>query len=314
MNKKIFLCTLLASNMLIAVWAKTGDPSRHSVPQGERPFEDTKASKKSIAKKTSESRTIEDQIIVRVNGKNILASDLEMPRIGKAGGKYTLNEAIMEELFYQRAAELHMLPTAIDIERQLVAFKIQNNLTEMSDAEFDKELKEGGFSTTMYKNQLGRLLAVENVKRAEVSEKSLITSQEVEAYYQAHQDDPQAFTKEQYLLKTCSIEKSEEPTNKQDLRTNKKVSWDDLDWIETKDLKAELEFVKDMKKDEISHPITKDGMLEYVLLADKQERRAKTLDERYGEIEQHLQEEKREVLWKKFEKTIKEKAVIVNLG
>lgn len=277
-------------------------------------FEESEDTKKETPVTTKNSRVIEDQIIVRVNGRNILASDLDVPRIGKAGGKYTRHEAIMDELFCQRAGELHMLPSAADIERQFVAFKIQNNLTDMSEAEFDRELKESGFSTAMYKYQLGRLIAVENVKRAEVSEKSLIASQDVEAYYNTHKKDPEAFTKEKYHLKTCTMQKSEEPTNKQDLLNNKKISWDDLDWIEKKDLRPELQFVTDMKKGEISDPITKDGMLEYVLLFDKQERRLKTLDERYAEIEQKLQEQKREVLWKNFEKTIKEKAVIVNLA
>lgn len=262
--------------------------------------------------KTS-SRKIEDQIVARVNGRNILQSDLETPRIGKAGGKYTLNEAILEELFCQRAAELHMLPSALDVERQLVAFKIQNNLAEMSDAEFEKELKDNGFSIAMYKYQLGRLITVENVRRAEVSEKSLITSQEVEAYYEKHKNDPDAFLKEKYHLKVCTISEDKKPENKQDLLTNTDVTWDDLDWIEKKHLKEEFSFVKTMKKGEISEPIQKDGSLEYVVLVDKQERRPKTLDERYGDIELALQEKKRQKIWKKFEKSIREKANIVYL-
>jgi len=323
MNKKILLCALVVSNTLACVYTQSTQGIQNVKDVKIKEIKGIKEIKKEETAKSqaltptqtkSKTRKIEDRIIVRVNGRNILASDLEMPRINKAGGKFSLDEAIMEELFYQRAAELHMLPTAIDIERQLVAFKIQNNLTEMTDAEFEKELKDSGFSSNMYKNQLGRLMAMENVKRAEVSEKSLITSQEVEAYYQAHKDEAGAFTKDRYYLKTCTIEQSEKPLDKQELMSNKKVTWDDLDWIEKKDLKPEWSFVKEMKKDDISDPIIKENMLEYVLLANKEERRPKTLDERYGEIELQLQEEKRAVLWKKFEQTIKEKAVIVNLS
>src|SRR3990172_2077019 len=138
-----------------------------------------------------------DKIVARVNGVNILHSDLEQSRISKEGETYTLDEAIVEELFYQRAAETHMLPTAVDVERQLVSFKIQNNLTELTDKEFEDQLKIHGFTLKNYKRQLGRMIAVENVKRIEISEKIVITAQEVEAFYK---DNPE-YTKEEYQLK-----------------------------------------------------------------------------------------------------------------
>jgi len=306
---KIFLYPLVASCFLTVLAEEAISSDQETVAKKST----TSPKKKKKSSSSHSSRKVEDQIIVRVNGTNILKSDLENGRIDKAGGKYTLNEAIMEELFHQRASELHMLPSALDVERQLVAFKIQNNLTEMSDEAFEKELKDNGFSVDMYKYQLGRLLAVENVKRAEVSEKSLTTSQEVEAYYEQHKDDPDSFLPEKYHLKTCSIPEIKQPANKNDLLNDKSIEWDDLDWVEKKHLKSELGFVKTMQKGAISDPIKKDDLLEYVLLVDKQAKRRKTLDERYGEIEYLLQTEKREGAWKKFEKTIKDKATVVFL-
>src|SRR5258707_15686060 len=82
-----------------------------------------------------------DKIIARVNGVNILQSDLKVARMAKEGGKFTLDEAIVEELLFQRAAEMQTLPTSFEIERQLVSFKMQNNLTELSEQEFEDQLK-----------------------------------------------------------------------------------------------------------------------------------------------------------------------------
>ena len=155
-----------------------------------------------------------DKIKARVNiegfkGVNILESDLKRPRIEKEGRKYTLDEAIMEQLLYQKAVEKHLLPNAADIERQIVAFKMQNDISNMSDAEFEAQLKESGFTQTSfqksvldeYKEQLARIMAIENLKRAEISEKIIVSSQEVEDYYKKNP----TYTKAEYHLKIATI-------------------------------------------------------------------------------------------------------------
>lgn len=148
-------------------------------------------------------RVVIDKIVVRVNGINILQSDLQTPRIAKEGGFLTLQEAIIEQLLYDRAASLHMLPSEQDIDRQLVSFKMQNNLNDLSDEEFEEQLKESGFTLKMYKRQLGILLAIENVKRVETSERVVVTSQEVEDYCAKHPD----CTDDEYLLQICDLPK-----------------------------------------------------------------------------------------------------------
>jgi len=257
----------------------------------------------------TQGRIVIDEIIVRVNGVNLLRSELLMPRIVNEGRPFSLDEAILEELLFQRAGQMHMLPSTADIERHLVTFKIQNHLTELSDKEFENELKQHGFSLPMYKNQLGRMIAVENVKRAEISEKIVVTSQEVEDYYNKNP----RYTKEQYHLKLRTIPVAK-MAEKDVLLLPTDPYWEDLGWIEKKDVEKKFAAVFTMEKGQISEPIADGESNQFIMLVDKKERCLKTLNERYIEIERKLQQEKKETFVGTFEQELKEKATIVVLA
>jgi parvulin-like peptidyl-prolyl isomerase len=260
----------------------------------------------------SKKRIVVDTIVARVNGTNILKSDLELPRMGKEGGFYTLDEAILEELIFQRAVEMHMLPTPLDIDRQIVTIKIQNNLTDLSDRDFEDQLKESGYTMKMYKNQIGRLIAIEKVKQAEISEKIVVTTQDVEEYYHKHPE----YTKEEFHLASTTLS----PAQKNDadaLLKSSSITWNDLGWIAKKDLGHKFMFVTDLDVGEIREQAEEKSetgsMFEYVKLVDKHEHRLKTLDERYSDIERHLQQERKEKFMIQFEKELRDKASIVIL-
>lgn len=260
----------------------------------------------------AKKRSVVDKIVARVNGANILKSDLELPRMGKEGRTYSLDEAILEELLVQRAAEMHMLPTALDIDRQIVTIKIQNNLTDMSDKEFEDQLKEGGYTMKLYKNQIGRLIAAEKIKQAEISEKIVITTQEVEEYYHKHPE----YTKEEFHLASTTLTEVQKSKAEQYLKSDS-IEWADLGWVAKKDLGKKFTFVTNLKVGEIGNPIEeKNGSTltyEYVKLLDKHDRHLKTLDERYIEIERYLQHERKDKFMIQFEKELRDKASIVIL-
>jgi len=249
----------------------------------------------------SKSRFVVDKILARVNGVNILQSDLEAPRISKEGGFYSLREAITEELFVQRAIEQHMLPSELDIERQIVAFKMQNDMADIPDAEFERQLKQSGFTLKLYKEQLGRLIAVENVKRAEVSEKLVVTSQEVEEYHKKHP----AFVKEGYCLKIAHLKDAQDPVAD--------YHWQVLGWVDKDDLDKQFSFVPSMKKGEMSKPVKVGDGYQVVKVVNKRMPRQKTLKECYIEIEKKLYQEKKEKYLKNVEKDIRAKASVVFL-
>ena len=140
-------------------------------------------------------RVIVDEIVARVNGINILKSDAEMDRIGNNGKPYSIEELITEELMFQKAAERKLLPTKIEVEKQVSAIKAANNL--QTDEELDKQLKEEGFDLNTYKLQLAKILAGEKLKQIEINEKVVVTSQEVEEYCKNNPEH----TRESYWIK-----------------------------------------------------------------------------------------------------------------
>jgi parvulin-like peptidyl-prolyl isomerase len=258
----------------------------------------------------SQKNWIIDKIIVLVNGTRILKSDLDKPRISRDGGKYNLDELIEEEILVQRSIDRHMLPTEADVERQVVTFKLQNGLGDLSSADFEKELKKFGFTLKEYKFQIGRLIASENIKRMEVTDKIVITSQEVENYYN---NNPEV-TPEEYWLKMIPVKTTQ--SNRNDI--DKKIDLDkadtvDLGWIKKEDLDPRFEFVLTMKKSQISEVINVNDKDYVIEIADKKESRNKTLNERYNDIEKQLTQKKQTKLIQKFKMDLKKNSTIIYL-
>ncbi|MFH1832043.1 MAG: peptidyl-prolyl cis-trans isomerase [bacterium] len=256
-----------------------------------------------------QNRWLIDTILVRVNGVNILKSALEEPRISKNGGSYSLDELIEEELLFQKAAERQIMPSAADIQRQVVAFKVKNDLGQMSDAEFEKELEAGGFTLAMYKKQMGRIMAVENVRRIETDEKIVITSQQVEAYYKKHP----VYEKEAYKLKKALLAKADAQDYKKLIEDNK-LEWKDLGWIEKESLDKRYSFVSDLKAGDISEPVESGDSMLIFKLEDRKERALKTLDASYSSIERKLREKKRDTFLSNLIEDLKSSASITFLG
>ena len=251
-------------------------------------------------------RQVVDKIVARVNGANILKSDLNKPRLNKNGEFYTLEEIVNEELLCQKAAEKKILPTELEVEKQIASLKIYNGLSDLSEEEFEDELKREGFELREYKNQLARMLASEKLKHAEFSERVVVTSQQVEDY---HKNNPEK-ENEKYSLKMCEVP-SDCINDQGEFIQKIDYKWEDLGWIEKKDLSANLSFVSKMNVNQISKPKKIGKFYQMVKLEEKKSERLKTLDERYSQIERTLQEEKREKFEKEFEKELKGKALII---
>ncbi len=253
------------------------------------------------------ARTLVDKVVARVNGANILKSELDKPRIGNNGKPYSLDDLIMEEVLFQKAADPQnpILPTQAEIDRQITTIKISNGLQNMPEEEFENQLKGEGFSIQEYKNQMGRILASEKIKHLEINEKIVVTSQQVEDYCKKNPE---------YSKESCWIKIADVPANMENKKLDKdKLLWDDIGWMSRKDISKDLAFVFDMKKDEISKPVKRDGQLQVVWVIDRKVRRLKTLEERYIDIERYLQNEKREKLEREFEGNAKKDATIVYL-
>ncbi len=258
---------------------------------------------------SKKSHIIIDKIIARVNGANILQSDLLMPRLDKDNATQSLYDIILEELFFQQAQEKHLVPSAADVERQIVSLKMANNISHLNDEAFEKQLlKEVGMSLDQYKTQLTRILSVENIKQAEVSEKTFVTSQEVENYYTNHQE----YTHEQYHLKLCSLKKTE-IKRYEEIIMDKNTYWKDLGWVNKEDIDPQFTFVITMQPKQIAKPIQSGEKYIVLKLVNKKEHRLKTLPEQYGTIEKKLQNKKQKKIITKLEQDIVHQSFIIFL-
>lgn len=258
-----------------------------------------------FATKGHGKRWVVDKIVARVNGVNILKSDLEKPQIGKEGGFYSLGEFIDEELLFQRAQEKQLLPSSTDIDRQIVSFKMQLNLNNATNEQFEEHLKEYGFTLDAYRKQLGRMLSVNNTKQAEISEKVLVTSQEVEDYYHHNPESVKAtFNLHMAVLDEDKVDEYKT------LVDSSQVTWKDLGFVEADEVDSRYVEATRMRVGEITAPIKVNTKYVLIKLEAKKDGHLLTLAERYGDIEKELQQEKRNSFVQLFQGELRSKAFI----
>lgn len=242
-------------------------------------------------------RVLQDKIVARVNGKNILLSDLKF-RIEKGGASITVDEAIDQELLFQKAVERKLLATEIEVEKNIVAWKEANGLSSLSEAEFEKRLREEGLTVKKYRYQLSKLLAVKNLRNLELSERVVVTNSEIEKY---HKDNPE-YSEEKYLLQTKIT-----PDDKLDKHDS--IKWIDLDWISEHELVDQMKFVSGMEVGDISKPVRVDQGYQFVKLVKKEESHKRDIKERWVEIEKKIQLKKSEEFEKKYVIELRKKAL-----
>jgi len=253
-------------------------------------------------------RELIDKIMVRVNGVNILKSDVEQRRISKSGQPFTTKELVTEELYVQKAVERKMWPTDVEVRKQIVNLKIHNGIAHLSDEEFKQELEQEGFSIHEYEYQLGRMLAGEKLKQAEFNERVVVTKQEVESY---HKKNPEKF-EEKYLIKICELSKKDIDNNGKLVKVGD-FQWDDLGWVEKPSIDKQLAFVSTMQKGTMSEPVKLGSKYHVVKLEDKVSGREKTLEERYTAIERTLQNKKKFKFEREFAGELEKSSFIVYL-
>lgn len=256
------------------------------------------------------ARVLVDRIALRVNGVNITQSALSLPQITKNGQPFTADEYINQELWVQRAVQRKITPSNEEIERSVVAFKEENNMVGLASQQADERLREMiGISFAQYRTQLKRHYAAEQLKSMEMRNRASVSEIEVQTYHQAHPVVEQA----QYKMQIATIspaQKHEWATLKGKLHT---LEWEQFDWFNHNDVAQHLRAVYSLKKGTHSEPISFGNQFLVIKLVDKKDQHAKTLNERYAEIERTLQQEKVKLYARDAEVNLRKDAVIVTL-
>jgi parvulin-like peptidyl-prolyl isomerase len=152
-------------------------------------------------------------------------------------------------------------------------------------------------------------MTVQNIKRAETDEGFEVSQQDREKYYNEHPE----YTKEEYHLAIATIPEDKLSSADEYLQTSE-ASWEDLNWVERKDIGEKFACVFSMEKGQTSQAIKTDEHTHQVVkLIDKHDKRLKTLTERELEIEHTLQQERRDKRVQEIDKELLDKATITYL-
>ena len=326
-KRALFIFTGITLGFCYAEQTATSSISASQTPPVNQGKIDTVSEPLVVQKATQKKRTLIDKVVARVNGNNILLSDLTKARIDREGMPYLMREmydkknkeeirkglkfAIDQELLFQKAIERKLLPTDIDIEKQIVSFKAMQNLSHLSEEEFEKELRMNGITLEDYRNQLRRVLAIEKLRHTESSERIIVTDEEIENYYYKHR----AFLEARYSLKIATFDASlfSKPPKKMDLLRRNDLKWEVFPQLEKSQISEHLSFAFTMKKGEVSKPVLKGSSYQLVMLVDREEARYKTLDEQSIEAEKVIKEEKRAHFIQNFLKELRSQAIIIYL-
>ena len=279
-------------------------------------------------------RQVVDKVMANVNGVALLLSDLTRSRIEKDGRAFlecskfedaskkdleaAVDEAIEYELKFQKASVLKLSPTPVEVEKYVASWRESNGLLSISDEEFELKLRSEGITLDQYKEQLYRIISIRNRDQVEMSEKSFVTTGEIEKYCEQNQD----YEEEKYLLKTALIPFEKAKTSKSALAFCKKLDkskekeidgtgWVELDWIYAPEILDEMGFVKNMPVGTTSKPIKTPKGFQVIHLMEKEEKRKKTTAERWNEVEKTLKKYKAENFKKDDAVALKRDALIV---
>ena len=161
-----------------------------------------------------------------------------------------------------------------------------------------------------YKAQLQKVLAIRNLRQMEISERIVVTSNEVENYYKNNPEH----TEDKYLLQTAIVPFSKAKNEKK--LAKMKVSdleWIELDWVEKSELSDLMSFVKNMQEGDISKPVKVPEGWQFIKMIKIDKSHLKTLEESWVSIERKLQKQKMKNFEEQYVKELKEKASIVYL-
>lgn len=254
-------------------------------------------------------RQMVDRFLARVNGVNILASDLEEPRIEKNCKKIELEQAINEELLYQKALEMKAIPNELDIERRFIAIKNHNGFDGKTDEQFEAWFKvEAGLTIKKLKRQLTRNAGIDAVKGMYIQDKCFIAPEKIEAYCAAHPK----YSPEKYELKSAFIDE-EQLDEAGVLKDDTPLEWIELGWIEKPAITEAMAFVTELEKGQVTEVVKTENGYQIFMLVDKKPETLLTTEERYLDIEKSLLQEERETLESELIKQLRSRASLVYL-
>lgn len=250
--------------------------------------------------------TLVDEIVARVYGQEgchiITRSDLQRPGFG--GQPRSLSELIFEAMVYLDALKHKIIIDDEAVDKYIQMIQRENNVTL---EQVEQSFKDVGYTVEEGRKQLAILQTVSTMINLRVHKNLVVPRKEVERYYKAYPE----YVPEEYTLEYAFFEKDGSEEQKDQLEkalsipeAHKKIEWTKPFTIKENDIAEEKVSLKSLPLGSISQVFEReDGYETYHLIA-KQEKREKSLDERYHQIVEILRRPKMKELQEEYRKKL----------
>lgn len=242
----------------------------------------------------------------------ILESELKRPKLD--GTPNTLESALNNLAFAQKADEYHITPTPEETEKQYEMIARNNNKTKK---ELDEMVIQAGFTPSEARKEFAQINAVNSLLSYKISGNMVVPESEVMAYYEENPEyEPAAYEIQMALVPFSTTQtRPEQLTQLQTLANAQDpqgiINWGDPFWVNESDLAADKKFITQLSEGQISLPKEQLNGFAMIRLVKKRAERLKTLDERYGQIVNLLRQPKYSELMTKFQKELMDNASII---
>ncbi len=260
--------------------------------------------------------------------------DLINRQINDARGKL-LNQMIEDRLVYQKAKEMKIEVAETELDQEMASFKRRFK----SDAEFEANMRQEGFSLRSVKDKLSRQIMIRRLHDREVRSHVIVSPMEVEAYYKEHAAD--FVQKTRVKTRSITVKKSEQAREKGLTDEDSKKRIDEIrqkviahpeqfpelamknsedyqalkgglgDWMEPGSMIPAIEeVIFSLKKGEVS-PVIETPMGYHIFrIEDHQDGLTKKFEDVHGQIYDHIYREKAKKRFDEWMEELKREAYI----
>lgn len=250
---------------------------------------------------TEDLETIDTIKLVVMNAEDteiITLSDLDRPNI--TGVQETLQDKLDAALVFLETILRNIIVTDEEIDRDFIVIRKNNNMTQ---EELDNLFIEMGSTPkkmrAVFKKIKASKMLIDHIIRSHL----VVPKKAIIAYYEQHPE----WLEVSYTLQRAFIP--------HDNVKNDIIEADDVVWslpftVLESDLAEDKYIIKNLSLEEISAPIKTDDGFELFYLVGKQERRLKTLEERYAAIADILRKPRYIELVNEFMQELKAKSYV----
>jgi len=217
-------------------------------------------------------------VIMSEEGTEIITlSDVNRP--GLTGAPRTLEDMVFESEVFLDAKKHKILPDDDAVDKYLAGVMQEHNLTAK---QLEEIFAQSGYTMKEGREEFRRMHANSSMIEYKIRSNLIIPRKRVEEYYNQNPE----YAPDRYLFEYAAVP-FESPFVVQGIvnpNLRAEIPWESSFWLSRDEVAEDKQAMLDLQVGEISRPYAADQGWQLYRLKEKQERRLKTLDERYTEI------------------------------